>query len=450
MTRTRLRLSFLAVLAAVALVDAMPSTGAAHATSGSRHRAAAERVAAMVGDQRIIELAGRHRLDVVDVMWEDTGRYYGSAVGPNISDVTIEVEVKDRLGRQRYLMPVVRYPNFSDVTGDVDIDELFLRVGNHREGGALETITLRTLLSDPGRYMSRPTDGAIVGGTLLARRDDKVLVSAQSAFLPIPTAGAATFYPVIFNYQSSARSPAVLTILVTRQGTSMTIVDNARDTVGGDSWGQRLYLNAGGKRAPLSAERLADVQASGVTQNGEAAASLGEDANVLMLIQVPLKVKRRSRAMDLEMATPSAMGGGAGVGSGMADRRSRGRSDLDAAVLGHGPTEGPFSELAGLTIERDPRFPVRATVQFYQATSTGAVSRGDVKAIAAQIRKVYKKADYVGSLVLDADTPRPTRWDGATFQPPGLTWAHFPGLVERSIRFGGRGFGFPAGLVTRR
>ena len=38
---------------------------------------------------------------------------------------------------------------------------------------------------------------------------------------------------MIFNYQSTRKNPAVLTLLVTRQGTSVTIVDNARDTVGG-------------------------------------------------------------------------------------------------------------------------------------------------------------------------------------------------------------------------
>ena len=88
----------------------------------------------------------------------------------------------------------------------------------------------------------------------------------------------------------------MLTILVTRQGTSLTIVDNARDTVsGGASWGQRLFFNDGGERAPLTAERISDVKAAGTTMNGESAASLGDDANLLMLVQVPLKYREPPR-----------------------------------------------------------------------------------------------------------------------------------------------------------
>src|SRR5262249_36870555 len=140
------------------------------------------------------------------------------------------------------------------------------------------------------------------GSSLLAKRDTHVLVSAQHAFLPVPKQGQATFWPVIFNYQSTKKNPAVLTILVTRQGTSMTIIDNARDTVSG-SWGQRLYFNQAGKRAPLIAERLTDVKDKGTTANGESAQSLGADANVLMLIQVPLKYRQ---AAPVQLAMPPA------------------------------------------------------------------------------------------------------------------------------------------------
>jgi hypothetical protein len=160
-------------------------------------------------------------------------------------------------------------------------------VGNQTENGKLKLVPLKELLDNPAQYMSTHDKGKIKGASLLAKRDTHVLVSAQHAFLPVPKQGQATFWPVIFNYQSTKKNPAVLTILVTRQGTSVTIVDNARDTVGG-SWGQRLYFNQAGKRAPLIAERLADVKASGVTANGEDAQDLNDDANVLMLIQVLL------------------------------------------------------------------------------------------------------------------------------------------------------------------
>lgn len=387
----------------------------------------AQNVAGMVSDRRAQRLASARGLDIVNVMWEDTGRYLGSSVGPNISDVTIEVEGKAK-GR-RFLMPVLRFPNFTDKTGDVDIDKFYLRVGNEREGRRMKTITLRQFLERPGRYMSLRGNGRIKGRTLLAKRDSKVLTSAQAAFLPVPKGGKATFYPVIFNYQSYDKNPAVLTLLVTRQGTSMTIIDNSRDTVGASgSWGQRLYFNKNGQRAPLTAERLTDVAIKGGTSNGESAASLGDDANLLMLIQIPLKVKRRPmKVMDAEMApAPTAA------------RRSGGRSDVDVAVLGHGPTEGPYTELDGLTIERDPRFPVRVTVQFYQATSNGVVDKADIDRLSDQINRVYDKADYVGSLVVptERDRQRSTNWDGVDYQPPGLSWWDFPGLVERWERYG--------------
>jgi hypothetical protein len=405
-------------------------------------------VADMVSDSEAQTLVQKKGLGIVNVMWEDTGRWEGSSVGPNISDVTIEVEASnDAQGRHTYLMPVIRHDNFSDKTADVKMDRIFIPVGNAK-GKKLETITLTQLLANPTRYMSSPGKGKIIKGSLLApRRDKHVLVSAQHAFLPVPKDGQATFWPVIFNYQSYEENPAVLTILVTRQGASMTIIDNARDTVtGGGSWGQRLYFNQDGKKAPLIAERLKDVQQKGTTANGESAASLGEDANLLMLIQVPLKMKEVARM---------AGGGGYGVGSGsggmMADKApmapsatmaegaaTRGReSDVDTAVLGHGETEGPYTELDGLKIERDPRFPVRVTVQFYQATSNGVVSPADIARMSEQIDKVYAKGDYVGSLVVPApgDRKRPTNWDGGPHKNDDGTYS-FPGLEARFRKFG--------------
>ena len=43
---------------------------------------------------------------------------------------------------------------------------------------------------------------------------------------------------------------------------------------------------------------------------------------------------------------------------------------------------------------------MRVTLQFYQATRNGVISNANVKAMAAQIKKVYGKGDYVGSLVV--------------------------------------------------
>ncbi len=413
-------------------------------------------VANMPGDSEMLSLAASHGLGILNVLWEDTGRWEGSSVGPNISDVTIEVETgRDGGERQTMLMPVLRHDNFTDTTADVKLDRIFLPVGNQR-GAALETISLRQLLANPERYLSLPRAGRIKRGSLLAERDSHALVSAQHAFLPVPKAGKVNFWPVIFNYQSTAKNPAVLTILVTRQGTSVTIIDNQRDTLAG-SWGQRLYFNDHGQKAPLLAERLKDVQASGTTANGESAASLGDDANLLMLIQVPLKYRAPARmagdmggiaegvAYDMgPMPSAAAPAKAGSVGGGGAMRAVGEReADVDVAVLGHGPAEGTYTELDGLTIERDPAFPVRVTVQFYQATATGLASDADVARMAAQIDKVYARGDYVGSLVVPApsDRKRPTRWTGATKAPAVISLRDFPGLAER--------WGMWSGVFTR-
>jgi hypothetical protein len=404
-----------------------------------------KRVAGMVDSESAYTMAQAQGLQILNVLWEDTGRWEGSSVGPNISDVTIEVEgFRNGKRHSTYLMPVMRHDNFTDKTADVKMDNILIPVGN-QHGGQLELISLKELLENPGQYLSDADKGKIKGDSLYAaKRDSHVLVSAQHAFLPVPKEGQATFWPVIFNYQSTKKNPAVLTILVTRQGTSMTIIDNVRDTVGGGgSWGQRLYFNQDGKKAPLIAERLKDVQASGKTANGDDAQNLGADSNVLMLIQVPLKYKAPRYygygggvAAESGGAMPPPPPAAKSAAAPTDADRSRG-SDVDVAVLGHGPTDGPYTELDGLTVQRDTRFPVRVTLQFYQATSNGVVSRDNMKSMAAQIKKVYAKGDYVGSLVVPtgADRKRPTNWDGVR-TALDVTWRDFPGLVERFTLIG--------------
>ena len=88
--------------------------------------------------------------------------------------------------------------------------------------------------------------------------------------------------------------------------------------------------------------------------------------------------------------------------------RARPKSDVEDAVVGHGRVQGKFTEVGGIAIERDERFPIRATVQFYKGTSNGVVDERDLAAIAKNIDRVYKDADYVGSLVVEGYTGRPT------------------------------------------
>jgi hypothetical protein len=171
--------------------------------------------------------------------------------------------------------------------------------------------------------------------------------------------------------------------------------------------------------------------------NGESAASLGDDANLLLLVQVPLRHREPPRRALAFGPTPAPSAAG---GPMMAEKKKAARSDLEVAVLGHGELEGPFTELAGLEVERDPRFPIRVTVQFYQATATGEIGDAEVAYLAKLVSSVYDKGDFVGSLVVPdpGDARRPTAWDGASPPPAEVAWWDFPGLMERWWKHGAR------------
>ena len=77
------------------------------------------RVVAMPQDRQLRQRVQHHGLSLVNVTWEDTGRSHGSSVGPNISDVTLQVREPTGRGVRTHLLPVFRYPNFSDRTADI-------------------------------------------------------------------------------------------------------------------------------------------------------------------------------------------------------------------------------------------------------------------------------------------------------------------------------------------
>jgi hypothetical protein len=388
-------------------------------TDTNDHAHIIERTARMVHDGSARTLASKHSLQVLDLTWEDTGRHKGSCVGPNISDMTIQVAQGSRIT----CMPVIRYPNFSDKTADISIDDVVLRVGNER-GRALSSVTLREYLGNLRKYLTKPSSWAGSESSLLAPREREVLVSAQACFLPVPKSGKAEFNPVLFNYQSYAGAPAVLAIVVTREGTSATIIDNQRDGFGaGAAWGQRLFFNQHGERASFTGTRMQEfVEAGGDATDrvDSVEAAKAKGLSCVMLIQVPLVQPQRARR--------SAFAEGAMMPMACAAPRSKScDAELDEAVIGHGEVEGPFTEIDGLAIKRDARFPIRITVQFYKATATGVVTAADMTALAQQIQSVYADAKAVGSLVCDPDSGRSTEWDdeGKGKQQPADWWQSF-------------------------
>ncbi len=374
------------------------------------------RVIRMPHDTRLRARARRLGLDVVNVLWEDTGRTQGSVLGPNISDVTLQVRERLPRGRTRtHLMPVIRYPNFTDRTADVPADRIWVRVGNHRRDGrrALASVPLTEVLSNLHAYLSKP-ESLLGDGDFLSDRDTHFLVAAQHVFVPLPPRGKAEFNPVIFNYQSAPGSPAVLVLLATRQGLSATIVENRPGDQTLQGRGQQLFHNEGGRRTVFTAERRSAVRAriAGGRATEQDRGALQQGADMLMIVQVPLQHANLGVLGGTGTMLPAVDEASPATGSA-GPRRARARralrSDVERAVIGHGRALGPFVEMGGLRLVRDERFPIRITIQFYRATSNGVVSDADLQDVARQIEAVYRHADFVGSLVVGSQQ-RPTAW----------------------------------------
>ena len=362
-----------------------------------------QKVEGMVWDQQVNRMVNDQGLVAVNVTWEDTGRSKGSVWGPNISDMTIGVRDS---GGALHPMPVIRFDNFTDTTADLDPDRFWLRVGNTR-GDDLQAASLTEVLQGTRGYLHDPGSWKGWRSSLWAERDRHVLVSAQACFLPVPKHGEATFTPVIYNYQSYPENPAVLTMVATREGTSIQVVENDSGYMS-----EVLYFNEDGERAPYTATRISDFIAGGGDGNPSSVSAANQDSlNVVLLIQVPLKHKEQARWQDYAMDDMTMESSPKGATA------MRGGSDMENAVIGHGETEGPFSEINDLAIERDPRFPVRVTVQFYKATSNGVVTAADIASIRSQIDRVYADGDYVGSLVTEGFTGRPTEWVSQSEEP---------------------------------
>lgn len=377
------------------------------------------KTANMITDRQAQKLVKRYGLQILNLTWEDTGRYKNSCVGPNISDMTIQVGFERPNGRfEVKCMPVIRFPNFSDTTADIDPRDFVLLVGNEK-GQSLKRSSLYDFLEFPIKYLHNPDSWKAENKSLLCERDSKVLVSAQACFLPVPKQGKATFNPVLFNYQSCQGDPAVLTVLVTREGTSVTVIDNVRDAFAeGSAWGQRLFFNDTGQRASLTGERESEFLERMESQEHEEVSSelkskketAASGLNMVLLVQIPLKQKSPMRFEDAYLGDlEEAL---------VCEKSSFDESDVENAVIGHGEWEGPFTEIDDLDIKRDERFPVRVTVQFYKATSNGIVSEEDIQEIEAQIEKVYAQSEYVGSLVTEGETGRITEYEGAKVEPP--------------------------------
>jgi len=91
--------------------------------------------------------------------------------------------------------------------------------------------------------------------------------------------------------------------------------------------------------------------------------------------------------------------------------------DVEHAIIEIGESEGVFEEIQNIQIERDTQYPVRVTLQYYKATSNGAINTEVMGEVYQQLVDSRQYGENVGSLVVGGNTYRPTE---STIQYGGL------------------------------
>jgi len=87
--------------------------------------------------------------------------------------------------------------------------------------------------------------------------------------------------------------------------------------------------------------------------------------------------------------------------------------------LNCGDKQLKFKELNDMdTIERDPDYPIRVTVQYYKSTINGIITKDIIKSIKKQLESSQKQSDFIGSLVIN-NSNRPTEFN----KEPQFTWS---------------------------
>jgi len=368
----------------------------------------------IIRNPKIADQLRSYGLVVTETSWNDTGRDAMSSGGANISDVKLAAITRDRAGAFKPIpQPIVRLNNFEDKTVDIDLDKVFIPVGN-AWGVKPFQVSLRSFIEYLPLFLSKPE---MISGSLLAPRDSQLLVSAQASIMPVPKNGRADFVPSIYNYQSTAEHPALLVIMVTNLGTSVTVIDNTRDPLSSGGWGggQMLFHNKNGQKSPLTLESLKDVSSTkagrkrveDLTKSGQEIAGVS-GVNQVMMISIPLVYPERPRRF---------LGGAASLESAAATgvrRRSfsAGARGLDTGVVGVAEySVGPFVELDGKgpQLQRDGKRPIRIDVVRYMATDTADLTVEELRTLPEELRRIYAAGENLGSLVTGDDYTRVTR-----------------------------------------
>ena len=339
--------------------------------------------------------AEKFGLAVQSTSWEDTARSKNSCWGPNISDMTLCAE--------DYNMSMIRKPNYGDTTCDTSIDKFFVTVGNEKKGAELKRIPLKEFLQQISKY----TDANVK--SMYLERDEKILTSAQACVLPSTQDGSSEFNVRLFNYPSHSEDPAVLVLVVSANGTSCQVVTEYQ---------QKLYFNEAGMATNFVATSLTKHRKDqGIVNKEELAKEMDQsekEMNALLVFQIPLKQKERlvMRGGGLTFQSAYANECLAPQCAMMCDYEDEdecvAEGNFEDAILSTGKAHSEFKGTRGFTLERDSKYPIRCTIQFYKVSDTLDVPEKEFGKIADKINAVYQKADVYGSLVVDGKTKRVT------------------------------------------
>ena len=236
-----------------------------------------------------------------------------------------------------------------------------------------------------------------------------MLTSSQACVLPLEASGEVEFVPQIYSYQGRQDDPTVLMIVASNQGTSAHLLTGRQ---------QKLMFNRGGKATKFLAKRLQQDRAERNVSLQGAMTSDETDRNSLFLVQIPLKQSPviSSSHMFSPVYQSATMNCSAAVSfSTFGDCQEQCRTKLksksrgmDHAMLRASDNiEGDFSDFKDKRLERDDRFPIRMTVQYYRVTDDPRLRSEDVADMATKITNIYKVGRSSGSLVTET-TCRPT------------------------------------------
>ncbi len=367
-------------------------------------------VANISRNREIVAQAKRHGLDVNEISWEDTARSKMSSIGPNILDMSLRVV--DSLSRSSYsdaLLPMIRYPNFSDKTCDIPIENFLVTVGNESKDSVLRRIPLKEYLETIGLYVqTNDTKDTIIGS--LYHEDIHILTSAQYCILPL-SSNTVEFNVGVYSYQSTHDEPAVLVLVCSQKGTSACLLYEETS---------KLYFNNAGSAANYVAERLKDERKR-LGKKTEGKMSTDEqERNALFIFQIPLKVSERQykcyaecnfNEESCEEEADCSDDGEVNLSCHEpTEIQSCSLKGVDHAMLSVGATHSVFPVI-NRKIERDTRFPIRCTVQKYLVTDSQEITESMWTEISEGINRIYSKSVSIGSLVTQVATGRTTEWD---------------------------------------